>query len=339
MKFQFNESTPLASFNPKVMEEVLEFHKTLPAYKETPLVTLKSLAESLQLKNILIKDESKRFHLNAFKVLGSSYALSKQLDPAKKHTFATATAGNHGKGVAWSAKLFGQEAVIYLPKGSPLYKRDRLRLLGAHAEISSLDYDDTVKWCAGEAEARGWILMQDTAWEGYTSIPTLIMQGYLTCLSEILHQLEEKPTHIILQAGVGSLAGAIAAAIKQVIDLKVIIVEPATADCFFQSARAGKIASSSATPSTSMAGLACREVNPLAWPLLKTAADCFTTCSDETADLGIRIYKDFGIPSGPSGACTLGLLAEIPPSLKESLCLNSSSTVLLINTEGDVDAF
>ena len=212
-------------------KKVQSFHASFPVYKETPLVELKHTAKSMGLGNIYIKDESYRFGLNAFKVLGGSYAignyLAKRLGksitemPYEKLvsgeikrelgdiTFVTATDGNHGRGVAWTAKQLQQKSVVYMPKGSAEERLMNIRAEGADASITDLNYDEAVRLANSQAEQKGWVMVQDTAWEGYEDIPGWIMQGYGTMGYEAYMQLPEKPTHIFLQAGVGSMAGDI----------------------------------------------------------------------------------------------------------------------------------
>ena len=180
------------------------FHATLPGYAPTPLVPLDGLARRLGVSALLVKDESKRFGLNAFKALGGSYAiarclqqrlgleeeeltfegLSRALSGREALTFVTATDGNHGRGVAWTARVLGQRAVVYMPKGSARERLENIRAQGVRAEITSFNYDDTVRLAAREAEEKGWIMVQDTAWPGYERIPTWIMQGYTTLARE-----------------------------------------------------------------------------------------------------------------------------------------------------------
>jgi diaminopropionate ammonia-lyase len=276
------------------MEKVLHFHQTLPGYSPTPLFRLEFLAKYLGLGEILVKDESYRFGLNSFKSLGSSYAVAKYLDREnidRVHsfsdlkekiknkpiqTFATATDGNHGLGLAWTAKLLGQRAFVYMPKGSSKYRLEKIRELGAHAEITDRNYDDTVRYVARLSKENGWVLFQDTSWEGYVDVPMHIMHGYLTILGEYLEQGKtiKTPTHVILQAGVGSFAAAIISGLKQFIDTPMvfIILEPTQADCFFQSASStdGLPKKTKGDLSTMMAGLSCGEPNPVAWDILKT---------------------------------------------------------------------
>ena len=354
-----------APFSTEEAEKVRTFHKTLDGYAKTPLRNLAKTAKILGLKGLYVKDESYRFGLNAFKGLGGSYALAKVL--AEKtgkamddltsiargtFTFVTATDGNHGRGVAWAAQHLGQKAVIYMPKGSRRERLENIRKLGAEAEITSVNYDDTVRLASRMAEEKGWILVQDTAWEGYEDIPRWIMQGYGTMGLEAYEQLPEKPTHIFLQAGVGSLAGAITGLFSSLYgDEKPIIgiVEPDQADCLFRTAKAddGKLHPVTGHMRTIMAGLACGEPCSIGWQVLSDYADFFISCPDYAAAQGMRILgnpmgKDQKVVSGESGAAAFGAVSEILRNpelkeLKEALNLNENSRILFFSTEGDTD--
>src|SRR5699024_8220828 len=224
----------LAFFTPSEIEKVRTFQKTHPLYEKTPLHSLPNLATHLNVSTIKVKDESKRFGLNAFKVLGGIYAIGKYLaerlgtniedisfqelqsekvrEKVGQITFISATDGNHGKGIAWAARELGQKAVIYLPKGSAQTRLEAVQQEGAEGKITDLNYDATVQLCAELAEKDDWVLVQDTAWEGYDKIPLCIMQEYASIAVEIIDELKEQktfPTHILLQAGVGSFAAAI----------------------------------------------------------------------------------------------------------------------------------
>ena len=256
-----NES--LEPLSPAVLEfanletasKVARFHYSLPGYKPTPLVNLSRLARRLDVKNIFVKDESHRFDLNAFKVLGASYAIAKHLaeilglksdelefgkiiaHKAKYEniTFVTATDGNHGRAVAWVAKLFGCKSVVYMPKGSSEARLNAIRCYGAKASITKDNYDDTVNFAKEKAQEESWVLLQDTSWEGYEIVPQHIMQGYFTLVTEFLNQeVNAWPTHVFIQAGVGSLAAALVAFFCNLEDRptpKFVIVEPQAAPC------------------------------------------------------------------------------------------------------------
>ena len=355
-------------------KKVQSFHASFPVYKETPLVELKHTAKSMGLGNIYIKDESYRFGLNAFKVLGGSYAignyLAKRLGksitemPYEKLvsgeikrelgdiTFVTATDGNHGRGVAWTAKQLQQKSVVYMPKGSAEERLMNIRAEGADASITDLNYDEAVRLANSQAEQKGWVMVQDTAWEGYEDIPGWIMQGYGTMGYEAYMQLPEKPTHIFLQAGVGSMAGAVAGFFASVYgeDRPIItIVEPNKADCIYKTAEAadGKLHFVTGDMDTIMAGLACGEPCSIGWNVLRDYADNFLSCPDYAAAQGMRVLGnpeagDTKVVSGESGASAFGCIAEIMRDktlveLKNKLKLDENSKVLFFSTEGDTD--
>lgn len=355
-------------------KKVQSFHASFPVYKETPLVELKHTAKSMGLGNIYIKDESYRFGLNAFKVLGGSYAignyLAKRLGksitemPYEKLvsgeikrelgdiTFVTATDGNHGRGVAWTAKQLQQKSVVYMPKGSAEERLMNIRAEGADASITDLNYDEAVRLANSQAEQKGWVMVQDTAWEGYEDIPGWIMQGYGTMGYEAYMQLPEKPTHIFLQAGVGSMAGAVAGFFASVYgeDRPIItIVEPNKADCIYKTAEAadGKLHFVTGDMDTIMAGLACGEPCSIGWNVLRDYADYFLSCPDYAAAQGMRVLGnpeagDTKVVSGESGASAFGCIVEIMRDktlveLKNKLKLDENSKVLFFSTEGDTD--
>ena len=355
-------------------KKVQSFHASFPVYKETPLVELKHTAKSMGLGNIYIKDESYRFGLNAFKVLGGSYAignyLAKRLGksitemPYEKLvsgeikrelgdiTFVTATDGNHGRGVAWTAKQLQQKSVVYMPKGSAEERLMNIRAEGADASITDLNYDEAVRLANSQAEQKGWVMVQDTAWEGYEDIPGWIMQGYGTMGYEAYMQLPEKPTHIFLQAGVGSMAGAVAGFFATVYGGErpiIPIVEPNKADCIYKTAEAadGKLHFVTGDMDTIMAGLACGEPCSIGWNVLRDYADNFISCPDYAAAQGMRVLGnpeagDTKVVSGESGASAFGCIAEIMRDktlveLKNKLKLDENSKVLFFSTEGDTD--
>lgn len=366
------KNSPL--FNKEIASKVRNLHRKIEGYEPTPLISLEYLAKKLGLKNILVKDESRRFGLNAFKVLGGSYALAKllaeklnidmnQFDLKNIKTllkepvvFTTATAGNHGTGVAWAAREMGQKAVVFMPKGAANASVERIKALGADCIVTDVNYDDTVRLANKTAHENGWLLVQDTAWDGYETIPTWISQGYMTMADEAIEQLNEfkdlVPTHIMLQAGVGAMAGGVLGYLVDALGIqnfKAIVSEPVTADCVYQSAqdKSGQLIAVDGDLNSIMAGLACGEVNPITWPILKDCTFAFAKVEDSIAATGMRILGnplkgDKPITSGPSGAINLGLLYALSNSpdkecLKESLGLDEESVVLIFSTEGDTN--
>ncbi len=359
-------------FSLEKAEKVQAFHKSFPMYSVTPLVNLQNTARKMSVKNIYIKDESKRFGLNAFKVLGGSYAIGRYLgerlgipedkltyealtDKRVKEkigdiTFVTATDGNHGRGVAWAAKELGFKSVVYMPKGSAEERLENIRKAGADASITDMNYDDCVRLSRKMADEKGWVVVQDTAWEGYEKIPAWIMQGYGTMALEAVKDMPEAPTHVILQAGVGSMAASVASILLDMYKVnppKIVIVEPNKADCMFRSAAAGKRTFVTGDMDTIMAGLACGEPCTIAWDILASAASAFISFPDYAAAEGMRILAkpeagDTPIVSGESGASAFGCVSEILTNpankqVKDALGLNEESTILFFSTEGATD--
>ncbi|MFA9399240.1 MAG: diaminopropionate ammonia-lyase [Clostridiaceae bacterium] len=366
----------LEYFSLAEIENVKKFHESFNVYSKTPLTRLKNLSTKLGVSEILVKDESYRFGLNAFKVLGSSYAIGKLLseklgipiseltfdilksESVKKKlgeiVFITATDGNHGRGLAWTAEQLGQQSVVYMPKGSSKTRLENIRKTGAKASITDLNYDDAVRLALAESKKYGYEMIQDTAWEGYEDVPLWIMQGYSTLMLEAVEQMKEikvqKPTHVFIQAGVGSLAGGIQGFLSSYYGKDrpiTAIVEPNKADCIYKSKLNNKITNVTGDMDTIMAGLACGEPNTIGWGILNSYSDMFISCPEYISSNGMRILGnpldgDEKVISGESGSVTLGMVYEILNApklkeLKEELKLDKDSRIMVINTEGDTD--
>ena len=368
----------LHAVSDEAAERAQRFHAGFPGYAPTPLHRLDGLAGALGLGRVYVKDETRRFDLNAFKVLGGGYAmgcclaekLGRRIDDCsfdflasaqtRKQlgdvTFITATDGNHGRGVAWMARRLGQRCVVYMPKGTAAERLENVRCQGAQASILDCNYDGCVHLAEKHARENGWILTQDTAWDGYEEIPTRIMQGYTTIAREIDAQLaelgEDAPTHILLQAGVGSFAAAMLGYFAALWGEKrpvSLIVEPTAADCMLRTARAndGRLHFVTGDMPTIMAGLACGEPSSVAWRILDAHADAFLSIPDSAAANGMRmlgrpVSGDAAIVSGESGASTAGALGALMHhaslrDLRDSLGLGPDARVLLISTEGATD--
>jgi len=355
------------------------FHMSFPQYSETPLAHLKNMAEFLGLGDFFVKDESYRFGLNAFKVLGGSFAMANYIaqktgrdiseldyrtltsDELRKEfgqaTFFTATDGNHGRGVAWAANKLKQKAVVYMPKGSTKTRFDNIQREGAKVTIEEVNYDECVRMAAADAaKTPNGVMVQDTAWDGYEEIPAWIMQGYGTMSMEAAEQLKaagcEAPTHIFVQAGVGSLAGSVQGYFANLFPNHcptTVIVEAQAADCLYRSAaeKDGKIRFVEGDLQTIMAGLACGEPNTISWDILKNHSSFFVSCPDWVSAKGMRmlgapIKGDPQVVSGESGAVSMGLISSIMQmdelkDLREALKLDKNSKILMFSTEGDTD--
>lgn len=336
---------------PENFEDVQRFHLSMPAYSRSPLHALKFLASKLNVKGIYIKDEATRFGLNAFKGLGVSYALHRIMNaqPNRSCTYVSCTDGNHGRALAWMAQKLEQKALIFMPKGSEKKRVKAIEQHNAKVIVTDMNYDDTVRYAYAYAEKNSAVLVQDTSLPGYTRIPNDIVLGYSTMVREALDQMHEKPTHVFVQAGVGSLAGGVIWYLfhRYPETLPFIgILEAQSVACIYESIRQNKIVRIGGEPRTVMAGLNCGEPNQSVFPLIKAASSCFVKCSDEITFKGMARAKnplgeDPAFSSGESGAVGLGFIEEILSNpvnctKKEQLKLNSGSVILLFSTEGEI---
>ncbi|MDL2207178.1 diaminopropionate ammonia-lyase [Desulfovibrio sp. OttesenSCG-928-M16] len=375
MRKEPGQSAELENFSPEAAAKVLAFHSALAGYAPTALVQLPHLASALGVRNILVKDESSRAGLNAFKVLGSSWAVGRYLaeqlgmrgqavtpgervlaankELLQKTLLITATDGNHGRGLARTAKIFGCPCIVLMPEGSEQSRVDNILAEGADCRVTDRNYDATVQMCRELAAKHGYVAVQDTDWEGYSDIPALIMQGYATLVLECLEQMKAlgiRPTHCIVQAGVGSFPGAVAACLAGALKEdapRFIVAEPHAADCHYQSALAGdgKPHPSKGDLRSIMAGLSCGVPCTLSWSILRDHAFAFVSCADFIAANGMRILAaplpgDRPVMSGESGAVGAGLLhyfMQRPQAedLRQALGLGPDSSVLVISTEGN----
>ena len=354
--------------NPNGVPELADEMKQCPVHKETPLHALPALAERLGVGEVRVKDESQRFGFGAFKALGGvmgvwstlssavgdAHRFSPTLDSLMKrehaevtagYVFTTASSGNHGRAVAAGAKLFGNRCVIFLPSFTSAEKEAAIRARGAEVIRVDGDYDTAVAECRKQAAARGWTIVSDTSWQGYEDIPRSVMRGYTVLVEEIIRQWRPGPTHVFVQAGVGGLAAAVFGYLWARYEPRptFIIVEPESADCWFQSNRAGRPASASGKADTVMGGLACREISPVTWPILGLATDWFMTIADDLVAPARRLFaqplgRDPAVASGPSGCAGLAGLSRVCTDAVafKSLGLGSKARVLLINSEGNL---
>lgn len=354
--------------NPNGIPELCEELKQCPKHVPTPLVALPSLAERLGVGEVRVKDESQRFGFGAFKALGGVIAVYDALSSAvgdANHTtasfadvmhgrhkevtgqfvFSTASSGNHGRSVAAGAKLFGNRCVIFLPKFTSAEKEAAIRARGAEVIRIDGDYDTAVAECKRRSQDNGWTIISDTSWDGYEQAPRSVMRGYCVLAHEAVAQWPQAPTHVFVQAGVGGLAAAVIGYLWAVLPTRptFVVVEPESADCWFQSNRAGRPTLASGNADTVMGGLACREISPITWPVVGQATDWFMTIEEDQVLPARRLLAhplddDAAIASGPSGCAGMAGLTRActDEAAFKALKLDRHSRVLLINSEGNL---
>ena len=373
-----NQENAKKMFPVEIAREARKFHRQIPGYRMTPLDAMPNLAHMLGLGGIYIKNEAMRLELNSFKVMGGSFAIyrfmkkylgmedqelsfeyltSKEChDKAGDIVFCSATDGNHGRGLAWASHMLGHKCKIYVHSETSQARIDAIKKYGAEVTRVKGNYDDAVRQAAEDAKANGWYVISDTSWPGYSEIPTWIMQGYTSMLLEAQEQFAgmgiQKPTHVIVQAGVGALAASVVGFYTALFPNDpplFIVVEPDKAACVYESIKAGDNACHSVKGNldTIMAGLACGDPSPIAFDILNNNADIFIKVPDYVAARGMRILScplkgDPFIISGESGAVPLGTLYSLlteneDAKLKEVLNLNEDSIVFMVNTEGNTD--
>lgn len=342
---------------------VLVFHRSLDGYAPTPLLGFPVLAAELLLGEVWVKDESRRFGLGAFKALGASYAIARFLRErgaaeggGPTLTFATATDGNHGRAVAWTARTLGHRAVIFVPGHTVPARVAAIRGEGARVVVVDGTYDAAVRRAAEESAAHGWQVISDTAYPGYTEIPGWIMAGYETIFAEATAQLDAAgrgdPDVVLLQAGVGGLACAGALFYVRRAGPgrpRLAVVEPTDADCLLESIRSpdGALSEGRGGQTSIMAGLNCGTPSLSAWPVLRLAVDVFLAVEDSFAEDAMRRLAsgaagDPRLVAGESGAAGLaGLLALCGEpgfaAARAALGLGPAARVLLVSTEGATD--
>jgi diaminopropionate ammonia-lyase len=322
-----------------------------PVAAATPLRDLGELADELEVAALSVKDESSRMGLGSFKALGAAHAIARQAaqvadapaGPADEDrmaaaligtVYACASAGNHGLSVAAGARVFGAQAVVYLPHAVPEGFAQRLREYGAKVVRAGDDYEASMAAVTADAAANGWVLLSDSSWAGYVEMPTRVMEGYLIMAAEIAHALDEPATHVMLQAGVGGLAAAVTAHLRARWGdaPTIVVVEPETAPALYASIEAGTPVRTPG-PVTTMGRLDCKEPSHLALAELARHADHFVTVSDAEADDAVALLARHGIATTPSGAAGL---AAVRSSGREraALGLSATSRVLILITEG-----
>ena len=328
---------------------LLNSNKTISSwknYKKTPLLKLEKLNKNLKLNNIFYKDESKRFHLKSFKALGGAYAVEKITKGKKNLVISSATAGNHGRSVAWGAQRLGLQCKIFVSQYVSESRVKEIEKFGADVIRVRGNYENSLNECKKLSKKNNWIIVQDVSTKNYSHVPLLTMAGYSIMIKEISKQTTHYITHIFLQAGVGGMAAGVVAGVAKYFKRipKIIIVEPDGADCVLQSIKSKKLKKIKIKKESIMGGMSCNEMSLIPWHVLKKASDCCITVNDSKVPKTVAMLKDkkLGKKSIIGGECaTPGIISLISlcnnPKTKKLINLNEKSNVLVIGCEGNAD--
>ena len=344
---KFDKSEILKILSSETIDEAYNTISKWNGYSPTPLISLNKLNEKLKINKIFYKDESKRFHLKSFKALGGAYAVEKIIKGNNKKIISTATAGNHGRSVAWGSQKNGLGCKIFISEFVSESRAEVMRNFGADVIRVKGNYEDSLNECIKQSNENNWQIVQDVAWEDYKLVPKLTMAGYSVMMKEISEQIKnEKISHVILQAGVGGMAAAMVAGIVRYLDYipQIIIVEPDSAACVLESIKKGKIEKISIDKESIMGGMSCGEVSLVPWEILKNSVHYCVTISDDYISKTIKYlannqFSDEKIIGGecstPGIASLVGLSNN--DEIRKTINLNENSCVLLFGCEGDAD--
>ena len=345
--YSFNKEEILNNITKEQIDEAYSTISKWESYEATPLLLLNKLSKELNLNQIYYKDESKRFDLKSFKALGGAYAVEKVTKGNKEITVSTATAGNHGRSVAWGAKRLGLKCKIFISEFVSEARGKAMESLGADVVKVKGNYENSLIECIKQSTENDWQIVQDVAWKDYMVVPTLTMAGYSVMMKEIVDQINnESITHIFLQAGVGGMAGAMVAGVARYLKNipKIIVVEPDSAACVMKSIESGKIEKVQIVRESLMGGMSCGEPSLVPWKILKKSVNNCISLPDDDIGKAMKLFANasFGndkIIAGENAAP--GVISLIAccndENIKNSINLDSNSNVLLIGCEGDTD--
>jgi diaminopropionate ammonia-lyase len=345
--YSFNKNNILKFLSSKEIDDAYNSISKWKGYTPTPLILLNKLSKELNLKNIFYKDEHKRFDLKSFKALGGAYAVEKITKGNKDIVVSTATAGNHGRSVAWGAKRLGLKCKIFISEFVSDARGEAMSKLGADVIKVKGNYEKSLIECIKQSTNNNWQIVQDVAWKDYMTVPKYTMAGYTVMMKEIVDQIkDDQITHIILQAGVGGMAGAMVSGIAKYLKNvpEIIVVEPDSAACVMESIKTGKIEKIDIKRESLMGGMSCGEVSLVPWEILKNSVKhCISLPDDDIAKtmklLGNASFSNEKIIAGENsapGVISLITMCE-DEKIKENLKLNKDSNILIIGCEGDTD--
>jgi diaminopropionate ammonia-lyase len=346
-EYNFNKKNILTHLPENFIDEAIETISSWDNYAPTPLIKLNKLNDELKFKNIYYKDEDKRFDLKSFKALGGAFAVYKIANEKKNITVSTATAGNHGRSVAWGAQRLGLKCKIFISEFVSESRAEAMRNLDAEVIRVKGNYDNSLKECIEQSNKNNWEIVQDVSWEGYKEVPKLIMAGYTIMVKEIIDEIDKNSiTHVFLQAGVGGMASAMIAGFAKLSENipQFIIIEPENADCVFQSIKNNKPTTVDIKKETVMGGMSCGDVSSIAWEILKNSANYCLTIPDKAISTVVALLAESRLSDKEiiAGECAVpGVIALIGSfnnkEYLDKLKLNSESNVLLFGCEGLTD--
>lgn len=346
-KYNFNKNKILTHIPEKFIDEAIKTITSWNNYRPTPLIKLNKLNKKLKFKEIYYKDESKRFHLKSFKALGGAFAVNKIANKKKNIIISTATAGNHGRSVAWGAKRLRLKCKIFISENVSESRSKAMQKFGAKIIRVKGNYDNSLKECIKQSKINNWKIVQDVSWKNYEYVPRLIMAGYCVMVKEIFDQVKNKSfTHVFLQAGVGGMAAAVIAGIAKFYKKipKIIIVEPDKAECVLKSIKKQKPVKIRILDESIMGGMSCGEVSKVAWNILKSSANYSVSITDTMVApvISLLAKKKFSKNKIEAGECaTPGIIAlkgiYFNQKLKNKIKLNKNSKVLIFGCEGATD--
>ena len=346
--YNFDKTKILNSLPEKFIEEAIKSISKWENYVPTPLIKLDKLNKELEFKKIYYKDEDKRFNLKSFKALGGAFAVNKIANEKGNITVATATAGNHGRSVAWGAQRLGLKCKIFISEFVSESRAEAMRILDADVIRVKGNYDASLRECVKQSKQNNWEIVQDVSWDGYKDVPKLIMAGYTIMVKEIIDQTKDNTfTHVFLQAGVGGMAAAMIAGFAKFSNNvpKFIIVEPENANCVFQSITNNKPTTVNIKKETIMGGMSCGDVSTVAWEILKDATNYSLTIPDDKISTVVALLAKSELSNEKiiAGECAVpGIIALISlfknKKYLNKLELNSDSKILLFGCEGLTDS-
>ena len=344
---KFDKIEILKTLSKSEIDEAYKIISSWNNYNSTPLLLLNKLSKDLNLKNIYYKDESKRFDLKSFKALGGAYAVEKISIGKKKIVVSTATAGNHGRSVAWGAKRLGIKCKIFISENVSDQRGKAMENLGAEVIKIKGNYENSLNECINQSKKNDWQIVQDVAWKNYMLVPKFTMAGYTVMMKEISEQIKnDKITHIFLQAGVGGMAAAmVAGAARYLKNIPtIIVVEPDSAACVMASIKTGKIEKINIERESLMGGMSCGEVSLVPWEILKKSVKHCISLPDDDIAITMKLLANASLSESKivagenSAPGVISLIASCKnEKIKNDLNLNSDSNVLLIGCEGDTD--